>query len=290
MTKILITGALGNVGVAVLQSLRKINHQAVIYAGVREKDLNNEIPLLYAAIPILFDITKVETFDSTFKKVDILFLLRPPAIANVKKYFTPLVISAKKNGIKHIIFLSVQGVEKSKFIPHNKIEKLIEASKIPFTFLRPAYFMQNFTTTLYKDIMQKNCIYLPAGQAEFTIIDVDDIGNVAAMALTNPQNHINKCYELTNNETLTFGNMASIISKVINRDIKFISPNLFQFYLTKRKENVPTMLILVMIMLHYLPRFQSTPPINNMVRLITQKEPNTFEEFLISHKNKFLVK
>lgn len=130
----------------------------------------------------------------------------------------------------------MQGVEKNKIIPHHKIEKLIVVSKIPFTFLRPAYFMQNFTTTLSNDILNNLRIYLPAGDAKFTLIEVEDIGNVSAQVLIEPHNHINKSYELTNNEILTFTEIAEKISKGIGKTIKFISPNLFQFYLTKRKE------------------------------------------------------
>jgi len=80
-------------------------------------------------------------------------LLRPPQISDVKKYFAPLVETAKKSSIKHIVFLSVQGVDNSKIIPHHKIEKSIVDSKIIYTFLRPAYFMQNFTTTLRNDLV-----------------------------------------------------------------------------------------------------------------------------------------
>ena len=58
------------------------------------------------------------------------------------------------------------------------------------------------------------------------IIDAKDIGSVAAKVITEPQNHVNKSYELTNKETLTFTEMAEKISKVIGRTIKFVSPNL----------------------------------------------------------------
>jgi len=50
--------------------------------------------------------------------------------------------------------------------------------------------------------------------------------------------------------------MAEKISDGIGKTIKFVSPNLLQFYFAKRKEKVPSMRILVMIMSHYLLRFQ----------------------------------
>lgn len=183
------------------------------------------------------------------------------------------------------MFLSVQGVETSKIIPHHKIEKLIVDSKIHYTFLRPAYFMQNFTTSLRKDLVNNHRIYLPAGQAKFTIIDAQDIGSVTAEVLIETQNHINKSYELTNNETLTSSEMAEKISAGIGKNIKFISPNLLQFFLTKRKENISSMLIFVMIMLHYFPKFQKTPKTTECVKIITGQEPKSFDEFVLANKH-----
>lgn len=210
MTKVFVTGATGNVGIEVLSALQKLNHNLEIYAGVRNIASENKKLANFNIKTTKFDFTNVdvETFLPALKNIDILFLLRPPQISNVKKYFEPLVKTIKKTSIKHIVFLSVQGVEDSTIIPHYKIEKLIVHSKISYTFLRPAYFMQNFTTTLRNDLLKHHRIYLPAGQAKFTLIDATDIGSVAAKVLVEPQNHINKAYDLTNNQILTFTEMA----------------------------------------------------------------------------------
>jgi uncharacterized protein YbjT (DUF2867 family) len=285
MTRVLITGATGNVGIEVLSAFQKIDHQLEIYVGVRDTEFGKEKLSNFNIKTIKFDFMNIETFLPALKDFDLLFLLRPPQISDIKKYFAPLIETAKKSSIKHIVFLSVQGVENSKIIPHHKIEKLIVDSKLPYTFLQPAYFMQNFTSTLRNDLVNNHRIYLPAGQAKFTLIDAENIGFVTAKVLIDPQNHINKSYELTNHETLTFTEMAEIISKGIGKTIKFISPNLLQFFLTKRKENMPTMLILVMIMLHYFPRFKKTPKTTEWVKIITGQEPKSFDKFVLANKN-----
>ena len=145
--------------------------------------------------------------------------------------------------------------------------------------------MQNFTTTLHNNLVNNHRIYLPEGPAKFTVIDAENIGSVTAKVLIEPQNHINKSYELTNNETLTFGEMAEKISKGIGKTIKFISPNLLKFFLTKRKEGVPSMFIFVMIMLHYFPRFQKTPRTTEWVKIIIGQDPKSFDDFVLTNKN-----
>ena len=285
MTKILITGATGNVGMEVIEALMKLNKPFEIYAGIKDLGKDKLILERFNIKTIAFDFTDINTFKPALVQCDILFLLRPPQISDVAQFFKPLVETALQCGVKYIVFLSVQGVEKSTIIPHHKIEKLIVDSKIPYTFLRPAYFMQNFTTTLRKDLVVNKRIFLPAGKAKFTVIDVTDIGKVAAKILTETNNHVNQSYELTNREKLTFGEMAEKLSKVLNTTIKYESPNLFKFYWTKRKEKMPMMLILVMIMLHYLPRFQKEPNVTDWVKQITNNEPKTFDEFVVEHKN-----
>ncbi|WP_235299381.1 SDR family oxidoreductase [Portibacter marinus] len=145
MSLILITGATGNVGSAVLDHLLSERQDFRILAGVRDVKKDSEIlPANVEAVP--FDFEDQHSIKAALEKTEILFLLRPPQLADVNKYFDPVISMALEEQIQHIVFLSVQGAEKSKFIPYHKIEKLIINSSLPYTFLRPAYFMQNFTT------------------------------------------------------------------------------------------------------------------------------------------------
>lgn len=285
MTRVLITGATGNVGREVINSLDKFKNSLDIYAGVRNIEKDRKCLENFHIKYTLFDFTDISSYKPALDTCDILFLLRPPQISKVDKYFKPLVAMASRCNIKHIIFLSVQGVEKSKLIPHYKIEKLIAESGIKHTFLRPAYFMQNFTTTLKNDLTRNKRIFLPAENAKFTLIDVADIGEVTAKILTEPEKHTNQSYELTNNEKLTFGEMAVKLSKGLNTTIVYKSPNLLTFYLTKRREKIPAMFILVMIMLHYFPRFQKEPETTDWVERITGKQPVSFDQFIMENKN-----
>ncbi len=285
MKRILITGATGNVGMEVIKSLNKLNHIFEINAGVFDLEKDTLKLKDHKLNTLRFDFTDITTYKPALTNCEILFLLRPPQLSEVEKYFKPLIDSAASCGIKHIVFLSVQGVEKSKIIPHHKIEKLIVESKIPYTFLRPAYFMQNFTSTLYHDLVKYNRIFLPAGNAKFTLVDVTDIGQVAAKILTESETHINKSYELTCNEKLTFYEMAKKLSEAVNVKIRYQSPNLLKFYFTKRKEKMPVMLILVMIMLHYLPQFQNEPKVTDCIKQLLNKEPKSFEQFINENLN-----
>ncbi|NIJ52682.1 NmrA family NAD(P)-binding protein [Dyadobacter arcticus] len=284
MTSILVIGATGNVGAEVIKSLLKLNFGLEILAGVRDVTIKYSALVDQRISLVRFDITDISSYKPALQKCDFLFLMRPPQISEVPKYFGPLLDIAKSVGIKHIVFLSVQGVEKSKLIPHYKIEKLIVASQIPYTFLRAAYFMQNFCTTLKNDVLDRRRIFLPAGNARFAVVDVRDVGHVAAIVLMNATEHINKSYDLTTSQLFTFREMAARLTRILGVKVQYTSPGLINFFLTKRREGIPNHFILVMIMLHYFPRFQKQPNISDCIESIIGKEPITFNEFVADHR------
>jgi uncharacterized protein YbjT (DUF2867 family) len=291
MKKLLITGATGNVGREVIKALlQRKNSGYTVIAAMRKVEQGKKS---FPATDIEFrefDFEDERTFGQAFESCTVLFLLRPPQITDVKRVFLPLIRKAKDCRIGHIVFLSVQGVENSSFIPHHKIEKLIVESGIPYTFMRPAYFMQNFTTTLREDLVKRNLIFLPAGKAKFTLIDVVDIGEATARVMPEPESHINRSYELTNNEKWDFGEMVGLISAVTGKDIRYISPGIISFFIRKKKQGMSTGFILVMIMLHYFPRFQKEPPITKCFQKLTGRSPRSFEEFVRENQVSFIAK
>jgi uncharacterized protein YbjT (DUF2867 family) len=283
MPRILITGATGNVGRAVLQAFSGKSKDVEVRAGVRSVEKDQ----VYGFPTVAFEFGDDHSVDIALNDCDILFLLRPPQLTDIARYFEPLIASAKKNRVQHIVFLSVQGAEKSSVIPHHKIEKLILDSGLSYTFLRPAYFMQNFTTTLLEDIVENHRIYLPAGSAQFTVIDVADVGKVAAEILKNPVPHNGKAYALTNEEQLSFEEMTAMIREETRLPVTYTSPNLLSFFINKRKKGLSTGYIFVMIMLHYLPRFYTTPETTNFVETITGRPATSFRAFIRKHRKLF---
>ncbi|WP_154858483.1 NmrA family NAD(P)-binding protein [Cyclobacterium xiamenense] len=284
---ILISGATGNVGLEVCRLLQEGNPEHQIFAGVRNPEQEGDFHRRFPAIHLRkLDFNQPERFPEALVDIQVVFLLRPPQLSDVKKYFEPLVATCVQAKVMHLLFLSVQGAEKSSLIPHHKIEKRIVASGIPYTFLRPAYFMQNFTTTLASDIRKRSRVYLPAGKARFTLIDIRDLAAVAAEVLLHPDAHRKKAYDLTNSEPLDFKAMCDLLSKGLGRKIAFVSPNLLQFYVQKRKEGMPAPYILVMILLHYLPRFQPTPQTSDWVEELLGRKAIGFEEFVQREKQK----
>jgi len=288
MRTVFVTGATGNVGMEVIKALQTSGGNMQLIAGVR--DPSKQKNTFTADVELRsFDFENPSTHQQALQGVDTLFLLRPPQLANVQKYFAPIIDEAKSQRVRHIVFLSVQGADTNTMIPHHKIEKLIMNSGIDYTLFRPAYFMQNFLTTLKEDLVRRRMIYLPAGKATFTLVDVRDIGSVAAKIIQSAGAFKNKGYDLTSNEALSFAEMAQQLTEGLNRRIHYKSANLLAFVRHKRKQNLSFVFIFVMIMLHYFPRFQKQPPLSNSIKEITGKDPISFEQFVRDHKKCLLA-
>jgi hypothetical protein len=225
---------------------------------------------------------------NVLQNIDVVFLLRPPQLADVPKYFTPFIRKIKEKEISKIVFLSVQGAENQKFIPHHKIEKLILEEGLEFIFLRPGYFMQNLTTTLLHEIKSENKIYIPSGNLKFNWVDARDIGLVSAHVLNNFEHFKNKSYEITGTEFAGFGEVAQILTEVLGKNIRYESPGPLQFYNAKRNLGVSVPMIFVMLMLHFLPRFgKNQQRLTKVVEEISGKSPVLLREYIEREKEKF---
>ena len=288
MSRILITGATGNIGVEVIRYLYNIDTSNQIIAGVRNIEKAKVTFKDYPGLDyVYFDFEDGNTFYKALRGIDRVFLLRPPHISDVDKYFNPLFLAIKDLGINEVVFLSVQGAEKSRIIPHHKIERLIYNYKLDYIFLRPSYFMQNLTTTLIHDINKKREIVLPSGNAKFNWIDVENIGESAAILLDQFEMYKNQALEITGLENESFGEVTSLINSLISKPIRFRNVNVFDFYRIKKRDGMETGMIVVMILLHFLPRFQREPRISDVYERLTGKKPTGLRAFIERERQQF---
>src|SRR5205085_3355217 len=131
------------------------------------------------------------------------FLLTP-VIPDPAELTTTFVAAAKEAGLKHIVKLSVLGVDSdADFLfgkQHRQAERDIVDSEIAFTFLRPNFFMQNFLGQA--SIKSQGAFYDSSGDARASHVDVRDIAATAVAALTE-SGHEGKVYDITGPRALS---------------------------------------------------------------------------------------
>ncbi|WP_339812401.1 SDR family oxidoreductase [Paenibacillus sp. FSL R7-0189] len=268
---ILITGATGNVGREVVNELRKSETPFKIVSHRKDSEY------------VYFDFENADSFRPALTGVKKLFLLRPPHIADAKKYFQPLIDIAKEVGVEHIVFLSLLGVEKNPIVPHHKIEKIIKKSGIPYTFLRPSFFMQNLISQHGEELRKEKEIYVPAGKGKTSFIDVRDIGTVTARILTE-NGHENKGYSLTGTEALDYYEVAEILSEELGETIKYVNPSVLQFRDKMLTKGIQKEFVTVMIGIYFTAKIGLAKKITPDLQILLGKRPITFKEFAHDYK------
>jgi len=278
--RILITGATGNVGTEVVKLLQaqKRSIRIAIRRQIDACDRNAE-----AAI-VEFDFERPQTFEAALRGVSRIFLVRPPAIADVRRHIYPFIDAAKGAGVEHIVFLSLLGAERNRIVPHAKIEAHIRSSGIPYTFLRPSFFMQNLSTTHREEIAERDEIFIPAGKGATSFIDARDIAAVAVRTLTE-SGHELRAYDLTGAEALSYYEVADIFTSVLGRRIVYRSPSLFTFGWRRYRQGEHWKFIAVMIGIYTTARVGLAGRVSDDVRMLLHREPITLRKFVEDYRN-----
>ena len=281
--RILITGASGNVGLETVRELlkRSDRNQFEVIAGIRDESRPKQEPDVNPDGSVTLDFTNVTTFDAALSGVSRVLLIRPPRLADVDAYFKPFIDAMKRAGVRQVVFLSLQGVENNAITPHYKIEKLIVESGLPFTFLRPSFFMQNLSTTHRDEIRLRSEIFIPAGNGRTSFVDVRDIGAVAALALTSSTGeYLNRGYELTGSEALTYGEVATIMTNVLGRKITYRNPSILRFIWQKwHTEKNELSFTLIMVALYTVSKLGKAAGLTKETEQLLGRPPITFQQF-----------
>ena len=214
---ILITGASGNVG-------REVVKQAL--AVGLEIRATFQSPAVAAKAPaglegVIMDYAKPETIRPALDGVEKIFLVAPP-VRELPAWEANFVKEVRSTGRKHIVKLSALGGRESMFASgHRESEENIEASGLPYTFLRPTDFMQNLVNYNAGTIRSQNAFYGCQGEGAVSIVDIRDVAAVAVIVLA-ATGHEGKSYALTGGESLTNEQVAEKISRVAGRKINYV--------------------------------------------------------------------
>ena len=223
---ILVTGATGNIGSQVVKQLLSDAPDVSIKAAVHSSQNVKQVKSDDRVKVIQIDYNKAETLREALNGVDKLFLLTPD-VPNAADLASDVIIEAKKAGIKQIVKQSVMGAALEADVGtmrlHRQVEKFIEQSGIPFTFLRPNEFMQNFVNFHSPSIKGNNAFYVPLEDAKVSLVDVRDIAAVAVKSLIDKDKHKNKTYLITGPEALSYHQVAGILSSTTGRKINYVN-------------------------------------------------------------------
>jgi len=216
---VLVTGATGNTGRAVVDAL--IGRGAPVRAMVRTEADRSRLPEGVAVVAADFD-------DSASMAVALegagrAYLVTPSSerAEAQQRRFAELAVEA---GVGHLVVLSQLAADEHspvRFLRyHAAVEQHVRDLGIGYTFLRPNLFFQGLLA-FAGTISAQGRFYAPIGEATVSAVDVRDIAAVAATVLTET-GHEGATYTLTGPAAITHAQIAVAMTAALGRDITFV--------------------------------------------------------------------
>jgi uncharacterized protein YbjT (DUF2867 family) len=277
---ILVTGATGTVGSALMEVLTKQNIRFI--AASRSAARKYE-----AAEHRVFDFTDPATYDA-LRGATRVFLVRPPRLSNVKRDIAPFLGACKAAGVEKIVFLSVVGAESLPIIPHAKIEKAIERLGVEYTFLRAGFFMQNLSTTHAEEIRERNELVLPCGRGKTSFVHARDIAEIAAAALHGRLRE--PAVTVVGDQALDYYQTVKMLRAATGRPVEYKPVSIPRFFWYRIRHGVPVRFALVMTGLYVPTRFGKAEVRGVDISGLLGRRPIRLETFIEESKQAWIPK
>jgi uncharacterized protein YbjT (DUF2867 family) len=205
---VLITGASGTVGRAVLEQVARSGQK--YRAMYRSKGDAAKAPT--GTETVIADFSDKSSLASALRGVESVYLVCSP-IPDLVQLETNVIEASESAGVQRIVLNSGAGDYQKSFPSwHRKVEDKLKSTKMKHCILRPNSFLQNVLTYYAPSIRTQGAFYGSYGNARISYLDVRDIAVVVAKALLGGQ-HDGKTYELTGPEALTCAEVAEKISR-----------------------------------------------------------------------------
>ncbi|MFE4827649.1 NAD(P)H-binding protein [Streptomyces sp. NPDC056672] len=210
---ILVTGATGNIGSALLQELQAFG------AGPL-RGLTRDIAR--AAFPEGVEAVAGDFADTASLK---------PALEGVRSLFlvsrigsdAEIIEAARRAGVKHVVLVSSIAVQTHPHLgpagENLTVEQLLKESGMTWTILRPTQFASN-TLWWAGTIREQETVRVPYADIGLPTIHPADIASVARVALTE-SGHEGRTYALTGPERITARRQIETIAVVLGREVPF---------------------------------------------------------------------
>jgi hypothetical protein len=216
--------------------------------------------------------------------------MRPPHIGNPEDMY-PFIEKMKEKDIQLVSFLSLMGIENNTIPPHYKIEKKIEAVGLPFSHIRPGFFMQNVSGVHSVEIREMDKIYVPAGRSTTMLVDAADIGLAVATVLANHKVHQNTAYTISGPKAMDYYEIADILSDITGRKITYAKPGFLKYRHQYRKvRGLEAGYVNVTMALYLMTRLdKKNKTATKDFEILTGKKHRDFRTFAEANKEAFMA-
>lgn len=219
---ILVTGAAGKTGRAILQALAHRNAPTRAYV-YRE----GQVAATHAAGAsevYIGDLQDLAALRQAMQGVRAIYHICPNMHPDEVAIGQTMLAAAQAAQVERVVYHSVLHPQTEQ-MPHHwnklRVEELIFASRLPFTILQPTAYMQNLLAG-WETIRDQGRYIIPyPAETQIALVDLGDVAAVAATVLTEPGHH-GATYELVGVAGLTQHDVAAAMSIAVGRTVQIV--------------------------------------------------------------------
>ncbi len=215
---ILVTAANGNQGKLLLPKLAAAG--IAVRAFVQSESSANALRAMGITEVVAGDISDPELLAKALKDINKVYHIGPTAHPKEKEIGFAMVDAAVAAGVQHFVFSSVLHAITTDLVQHaikRDIEEHLLSSGLEFTILQPANYMLPLKLkSVFSDSVFKLSWSLDRRQS---LVDLDDVTDVAVEVLANSARHGGATYELVGVGPYTAYELGGIMASALKRPI-----------------------------------------------------------------------
>ncbi|KHT59245.1 quinone oxidoreductase [Alteromonas macleodii] len=220
---IAVTGANGQLGQKVIQTLLNTEKANTIVALVRNPDNAHALKQLGVVVRQA-DYNNPETLKSAFEGVEKLLLISGTEFGKRFEQHKAVIDAAMAQNVSLIAYTSLLKADTSPLLlaqEHKQTEAYFKAVSAPFVFLRNGWYTENYTDNV-DSVLQMGAVAGAAKQGVLSTASRQDYADAAVAVLLSSQNQAGKIYELAGDTGFTLMEYASTLSEITGEDIGFL--------------------------------------------------------------------
>jgi uncharacterized protein YbjT (DUF2867 family) len=277
---ILITGAAGKTGLAVLKAL--LRSDSAVRALVRRSEQAAVLQEIGAADTLIGDMTDTESIKRAMKGIKAVYHICPnmhPAETEIGRMTIDV---ARQCGVEHFVYHSVLHPQTEK-MPHHwqklLVEEMLFESALDFTILQPAPYMQNILAAR-ASIITEGFYRVPYPvNTCLSLVDLEDLAEAVAV-IFNDSGHKRAVYEIVGTAGQTQSEVATIIGSTLKRSVIAEEIPADSWQRQAQEAGMHSYQVETLVkMFHYYALF-GLQGNSNVLRLLIGREPHSLHDFL----------
>jgi len=230
-TSVLVVGATGTQGGAVVNSLLESDHEYDVYGLTRDTGSSRATALADRGVEMVEgDLNDLASLRPHVERVDAAYGMTDfwsvGSFEGELEQGENIGAAAEAAGLDHLVFSSIENCDKQPGAPvidvKHEIEEAIRGRDVPTTVLWTHNFMQNFERQREAIVHGEFALPLDEG-VRFRLLDVADIGAAVDHILREPERYRGRTVELAGDEH-TLESMTETFSAVTGVDVKPVRP------------------------------------------------------------------